>query len=101
VVGGHAERGLAVQVRREPAGHAVVTVAGDLDILTARRLREHLAGLAANGRTLIVGLDPVSAVAARTVRAGVRAASVSRARLIGQTLCTVLALRRPFPAPGP
>jgi hypothetical protein len=32
-------------------------VAAELGIVTARRLREHLAGLAASGRTPIVDLD--------------------------------------------
>ena len=50
---------LSVTVRRE-RGVAVAEVAGDLDMSTAPRLREHLFGLADSGQTLIVDLNRVT-----------------------------------------
>jgi anti-sigma B factor antagonist len=50
---------LAVGVRREP-GYAVVTVAGDLDIISVAGLREELFELAASGLPLVADLDQVT-----------------------------------------
>lgn len=52
--------GLIMRVRREPAGHAVVTVAGELDIVTAPLLRDRLTALADSDTPLVVDLDKVS-----------------------------------------
>ena len=49
---------LTIEARHE-RGCAVVTVAGEIDIATATRLREGLAGLAAGGRPLVADLDRV------------------------------------------
>ena len=50
---------LTIEVRRG-RGVAIVTVAGEIDIATAPRLRERLFELAAGGRPLVADLDRVS-----------------------------------------
>lgn len=50
---------LAVEVRRE-RGYAVVTVAGELDVISVAGLREELFALAASGRPLVADLDGVT-----------------------------------------
>jgi anti-sigma B factor antagonist len=50
---------LAVEVRRE-RGYAVVTLAGELDIISVAGLREELFALAASGRPLVADLDGVT-----------------------------------------
>ena len=49
---------LTIEARHEH-GYPVVTVAGEIDIATATRLRERLAELAASGRPLVADLDQV------------------------------------------
>ena len=49
----------SVTVRRE-RGVAIAEVAGDLDMSTVPRLREHLSGLADSGEPLIVDLNRVT-----------------------------------------
>ena len=50
--------GLTIRVRREP-GCAIVTVAGEIDIVTVARLRQRLNTLADSGRHVIADLDQV------------------------------------------
>jgi len=52
---------LAVGVRREP-GYTVVTVAGDLDIISVPGLREELFALAGSGQPLVADLDEVTLI---------------------------------------
>ena len=49
---------LIIEARQE-RGCAIVTVAGEIDIATATRLRERLFELAASGRPLVADLDQV------------------------------------------
>src|SRR4029077_20037447 len=49
---------LTIAARHE-RGSPVVTVAGEIDIATATRLRERLFELAASSRPLVADLDPV------------------------------------------
>ena len=49
---------LTIEARHE-RGYPVVTVAGEIDIATATRLRERLFELAAGGRPLVADLDQV------------------------------------------
>jgi len=49
---------LTIETRHE-RGYPVVTVAGEIDIATATRLRERLFELAASGRPLVADLDQV------------------------------------------
>ena len=49
---------LTIEARHE-RGYPVVTVAGEIDIATATRLRERLFELAASGRPLAADLDQV------------------------------------------
>ena len=49
---------LTIEARHE-RGYPVVTVAGEIDIATADRLREQLSELAAGGRPLVADLDQV------------------------------------------
>jgi len=49
---------LTIEARHEQ-GYPVVTVAGEIDIATAARLRERLSELAASGRPLVADLDQV------------------------------------------
>ena len=69
---------LTIEARHE-RGYPVVTVAGEIDIATAARLRERLFELAAGGRPLVADLDQVrfidSAGLAALVGAAKRAAA--------------------------
>ena len=69
---------LTIEARHE-RGYPVVTVAGEIDIATAARLREQLFELAAGGRPLVADLDQVrfidSAGLAALVGAAKRAAA--------------------------
>ena len=65
---------LTIEARHE-RGCAVVTVAGEIDIATATRLREGLAGLAAGGRPLVADLDRVRFIDSAGLAALVGAAS--------------------------
>ena len=49
---------LTIEARHE-RGYPIVTVAGEIDIATAARLRERLFELAAGGRPLVTDLDQV------------------------------------------
>jgi anti-sigma B factor antagonist len=64
---------LTIRTRREP-GCVIVTVAGEIDIATAGRLRERLTALAAGGLPLIADLDRVSFIDATGLGALVGAA---------------------------
>ena len=50
---------LTIRTRRKP-GCVIVTVAGEIDIVTASRLRDRLTALAVGGRPLVADLDQVS-----------------------------------------
>ena len=52
-------KAMTIQARSEP-GYVIVTVAGEIDIATAGRLRERLTALTARGLPLIADLDRVS-----------------------------------------
>ncbi len=82
---------LTIQVRRDQ-GHAIVAVAGDVDIATVTRLRERLFELAASGRTLVVDLDQVSFIDSSGLAALVGAAR--RAAAHGASLQVVCARPR-------
>ena len=64
---------LTIEARHE-RGYPIVTVAGEIDIATATRLRERLSELAASGRPLVADLDQVRFIdsAGRRPRAGCR-----------------------------
>ena len=65
---------LAMRVRREPGGTAVITVAGEVDIATVAGLRDRLFTLADTSRSVIVDLDQVSFIDAAGLGALVGAA---------------------------
>ena len=69
---------LTIEARHE-RGYPIVTVAGEIDIATATRLRERLSELAASGRPLVADLDQVrfidSAGLAALIGAAKRAAA--------------------------
>src|SRR5437588_3330386 len=78
--GGRLAMGEALTIEaRQERGYPVVTVAGEIDIATATRLRERLLELAASGRPLVADLDQVrfidSAGLAALVGAANRAAA--------------------------
>jgi STAS domain len=60
-------------------GYPVLTVAGEIDIATAARLRERLSELAASGRPLVADLDQVGFIDSAG-RAGRRGQPGRRAR---------------------
>jgi anti-sigma B factor antagonist len=64
---------LTIQTRRG-SGCVIVTIAGEIDIATAGRLRERLTALAARGLPLIADLDQVSFIDATGLGALVGAA---------------------------
>jgi anti-sigma B factor antagonist len=82
---------LAIGVRRE-AGHAVVTVAGELDIATMPWLREQLSVLVASGGAVIADLDRVCFIDAAGL--GVLAGAAGRAAAHGGSLHVVCARGR-------
>ena len=82
---------LTIEARHE-RGCAVVTVAGEIDIATAARLREGLAGLAARGRPLVADLDQVRFIDSAGLAALVGAAN--RAAAHGGSLHVVCARPR-------
>ena len=77
---------------RHVRGCAVVSVAGEIDIATAARLREGLAGLAAAGRPLVADLDQVRFIDSAGLAALVGAAN--RAAAHGGSLHLVCARPR-------
>ena len=91
---------LVVQVRLQP-GYAVITVAGEVDIVTAPQLGHHLAALAGSGRPVIAVLDQVSFIDAAGLR--VLAAAARQAAARGGSLHVVSAryqVRRVFALTG-
>ena len=78
---------LAIRVRREPDGIAVITVTGDVDIATVAGLRDRLFMLADTSRSVIVDLDQVSFIDAAGLGALVGAAH--RADIHGASLQVV------------
>jgi anti-sigma B factor antagonist len=71
-------RPLTIRVQRE-AGHALVTVAGEIDIATVAQLEEQLSALAGSGRPLVADLGQVSFIDAAGLRALGRAAKQAAA----------------------
>jgi anti-sigma B factor antagonist len=82
---------LTIEARHE-RGCAVVSVAGEIDIATAARLREGLAGLAAGGCPLVADLDQVRFIDSAGLAALVGAAN--RADAHGGSLHVVCARPR-------
>ena len=74
---------------RQQRGCAIVTVAGEIDIATATRLRERLFELAASGRPLVADLDQVRFIDSAGLSALVGAAN--RAAAHGGSLHVVCA----------
>ena len=79
---------LTIEARHE-RGYPVVTVAGEIDIATAARLRERLFELAASGRPLVADLDQVRFIDSAGLAALVGAAN--RAAAHGGSLHVVCA----------
>ena len=79
---------LTIEARHE-RGYPVVTVAGEIDIATATRLREPLFELAASGRPLVADLDQVRFIDSAGLAALVGAAN--RAAAHGGSLHAVCA----------
>jgi anti-sigma B factor antagonist len=67
------DQALTVWVRHQPQ-HVIIAVAGEIDIVTAPHFNDRLAALTANGRPLIVDLDPVSFIDVAGLRVLVGAA---------------------------
>ena len=87
---------LAIRAEHQ-RGHTIVTVAGDIDTITAPRLRECLHKLAACGRPLVVDMDAVTFLGAAGL--GVLATAASRAVAHGgwlQVACGRYQIRRLF-----
>jgi anti-anti-sigma factor len=78
---------LAMRVRREPGGTAVITVTGEVDIATVAVLRDQLFTLADTSCSVIVDLDQVSFIDAAGLGALVGAAR--RADIRGASLQVV------------
>ena len=77
---------LTIEARHE-RGYPVVTVAGEIDIATATRLRERLFELAASGRPLVADLDQVRFIDSAGLAALVGAAN--RAAALGGSRATI------------
>ena len=91
---------LAIRVRRH-RGHVIITVAGEIDIATAPRLRDRLAPLAAGGRPVIADLTEVTFIDAAGL--GVLAGAAGKAAASGASLHVVTArprVRRAFTVTG-
>ena len=78
---------LAMRVRREPGGTAIITVTGEIDIATVAGLRDRLFTLADTSRSVIIDLDQVSFIDAAGLGALVGAAR--RADIHGASLQVV------------
>jgi anti-sigma B factor antagonist len=78
---------LAMRVRREPGGTAIITVTGEVDIATVAGLRDRLFTLADTSGSVIVDLDQVSFIGAAGLGALVGAAP--RADVHGASLQVV------------
>src|SRR5438874_12483477 len=88
--GGRLAMGEALTIEaRQERGYPVVTVAGEIDIATATRLRERLLELAASGRPLVADLDQVRFIDSAGLSALVGAAN--RAAAHGGSLYVVCA----------
>ena len=74
-------RPLTIRVQREP-GHALVTVAGEIDIATVAQLEEQLFALATSGNVLVADLTQVSFIDAAGLRALGRAAAEAAAHRV-------------------
>ena len=74
---------------RHERGYSVVTVAGEIDIATAARLRERLFELAAGGRPLVTDLDQV-----RFIDSAGLDRRLAPARTLDEALDAVVAARR-------
>jgi anti-sigma B factor antagonist len=74
-------RPLTIRVQREP-GHALVTVAGEIDIATVAQLEEQLSALADSGRPLVADLGQVSFIDAAGLRVLGRAAKQAAAHSV-------------------
>jgi len=92
------DNGLVVQVRREQAGHAVITVAGEIDIATVPGLRQRLSALADDGRPLIADLDQVTFIDATGLGALISAA-YSADSYYPMALIRAVTLTRPTSSP--
>ena len=79
---------LTIQAHREP-GYVIVTVAGEIDIATAARLRERLSALAAGGLPVVADLDQVSFIDATGL--GALAGAARQAAAHGASLHVVCA----------
>lgn len=91
---------LTIETRHGP-GYAIVTLAGEIDIFTATRLRERLFELAATGRPLVADLDQVSFIDSAGLSALV--GTVKRAEAHGGSLHVVCAppkIRKAFRLTG-
>ena len=91
---------LDIRVRHRPK-YVLVTVAGEIDIATAARLRERLRALAARGRPLVADLEQVSFMDASGL--GVLAGAAKYAAEHGaslQVVCARQQIRRLFRLTG-
>ena len=79
---------LTISTRREP-GYTVVTVSGEIDMVTVARLREQLFELAAGGGAIVADLDQVSFIDSTGL--GVLVGTVKRAAAYGGSFQVVSA----------
>jgi anti-sigma B factor antagonist len=77
------EVALAIQVRHRP-GYTVITLAGEIDVTTAPRLRKRLTALASSGRPVVADLNQASFL--DTAGLGVLAAAAQQAAASGGSL---------------
>jgi anti-sigma B factor antagonist len=82
------EVALAIQVRHRP-GYTVITLAGEIDVTTAPRLRKRLTALASSGRPVVADLNQTSFLDAAGL--GVLAAAAQQAAASGGSLHIVSA----------
>jgi anti-sigma B factor antagonist len=82
------EVALAIQVRHRP-GYTVITLAGEIDVTTAPRLRKRLTALASSGRPVVADLNQASFLDAAGL--GVLAAAAQQAADSGGSLHVVSA----------
>ena len=73
---------LTIEVRSE-RGHAIVTLAGEIDISTVTRLRQRLFEQAASSRHMVIDLDQVSFINSVGISALVGAANQAAAHGTG------------------
>jgi len=82
---------LVIQVRRGP-GYVLVTLAGEIDIVTATPLRERLSALAADGGQVVADLEQLSFIDAAGL--GALATAARQAAACGGRLHVVCARRQ-------